>query len=88
MKPSAILLAMSRGGMVNEADLARALDEGKLAGAGIDVFVQEPMRADHPYLQIAYPERIILAPHIAWSSIEARKLLMDRVAANIIDANV
>ncbi len=83
MKPSAILLAMSRGGQVNEADLARALDEGKLAGAGVDVFSQEPISADHPYLQMAHPERIILAPHIAWSSIEARKLLMNRVAETI-----
>ncbi|MBO0937156.1 D-2-hydroxyacid dehydrogenase [Fibrella sp. HMF5335] len=83
MKPTAFLLAMSRGGMVNEADLARALDEGKLAGAGVDVFVQEPISASHPYLTMAHPERMILAPHIAWSSIEARKTLMNRVAENI-----
>ena len=84
MKPSAFLLLLSRGGMVNEADLARALDEGKLAGAGIDVFVQEPIPANHPYLTMTHPERIILAPHIAWSSIEARKTLMNRVAETII----
>ncbi|MBO0931066.1 D-2-hydroxyacid dehydrogenase [Fibrella aquatilis] len=83
MKSSAFLLLLSRGGMVNEADLARALDEGKLAGAGIDVFVQEPMPANHPYLTMTHPERIVLAPHIAWSSIEARKTLMNRVAENI-----
>ena len=74
---------MSRGGMVNEIDLARALDEGKLAGAGVDVFMQEPPAADHPYLTMTHPERIILAPHIAWSSVEARQTLMNRVAENI-----
>ncbi|MBO0950548.1 D-2-hydroxyacid dehydrogenase [Fibrella forsythiae] len=83
MKPTALLLLLSRGGMVNEADLARALDEGKLAGAGVDVFGQEPPAADHPYLTMTHPERIILAPHIAWSSVEARKTLMNRVADNI-----
>lgn len=83
MKPTALLLLMSRGGMVNEVDLARALDERKLAGAGIDVFGQEPPAANHPYLTMTYPDRIILAPHIAWSSVEARKTLMNRVADTI-----
>ncbi|HEY0110472.1 MAG TPA: D-2-hydroxyacid dehydrogenase, partial [Fibrella sp.] len=83
MKPTAVLLLLSRGGMVNEVDLARALDEGKLAGAGVDVFEQEPPAASHPYLTMAHPERIILAPHIAWSSVEARQTLMNRVADNI-----
>ncbi len=83
LKPMAFLLLLSRGGMVNEVDLARALDEGKLAGAGADVFEQEPPSASHPYLTMAHPERIILAPHIAWSSIEARQTLMNRVADNI-----
>lgn len=83
MKPSALLLGLSRGGMINEADLARALDEGKLAGAGMDVFGQEPPAADHPYLSMIYPNRILLSPHIAWSSLEARQRLMDAVAENI-----
>ncbi|CCH03073.1 2-hydroxyacid dehydrogenase [Fibrella aestuarina BUZ 2] len=83
MKPSALLLGLSRGGMINEADLARALDEGKLAGAGMDVFGQEPPAANHPYLTMTHPERLVLAPHIAWSSLEARQRLMDGVAENI-----
>ncbi len=83
MKPTAFLLLLSRGGMVNEADLARALDEGLLAGAGVDVFEQEPPAARHPYLTMAHPDRIVLSPHIAWSSVEARKTLMNRVAGNI-----
>jgi glycerate dehydrogenase len=83
LKPTAFLLLLSRGGMVNEADLARALDEGKLAGAGVDVFEQEPPAADHPYLTMHHPDRLILAPHIAWSSVEARQTLMNRVANNI-----
>jgi lactate dehydrogenase-like 2-hydroxyacid dehydrogenase len=83
MKPTAILLGLSRGGMVNEADLARALDEGKLAGAGMDVFGQEPPAPNHPYLMMQHPDRLLLAPHIAWSSLEARQRLMDAVADNI-----
>ena len=83
MKTTAFLLLLSRGGMVNETDLARALNEGKLAGAGVDVFEQEPPAANHPYLTMSHPDRIILAPHIAWSSIEARQTLMSRVADTI-----
>ena len=83
MKSTAILLTLSRGGIVNEADLARALDEGRLAGAGVDVFGQEPMPSSHPYLTMTHPERIMLAPHIAWSSIEARQTLINRVAETI-----
>lgn len=83
MKPTAVLLNTSRGGIVNEADLARALDEDLIAGAAIDVFTQEPISATHPYLQLTKKDKLILAPHIAWSSIEARTRLMHRVAENI-----
>lgn len=83
MKPSAILLNASRGGIVVEEDLARALDDNRIAGAGIDAFVTEPIPADHPYLKLKHPEKIILAPHVGWSSIEARTRLMDGVCRNI-----
>ncbi len=83
MKPTALLLNTSRGGIVNEADLAKALDEELIAGAAIDVFTQEPIPASHPYMQLQKKERLLLAPHIAWSSIEARTRLMDKVADNI-----
>ncbi|MFN8207652.1 MAG: D-2-hydroxyacid dehydrogenase [Bacteroidales bacterium] len=83
MKPSAILLNMGRGGIVNEADLARALDEGIIRAAAVDVFEQEPLPANHPFLQMNHPERIILTPHIAWASMEAREALIRGIAHNI-----
>ncbi len=83
MKPTALLLNTSRGGIVNEADLAKALDEELIAGAAIDVFTQEPIPASHPYMQLQKKDKLLLAPHIAWSSIEARTRLMEKVADNI-----
>lgn len=83
MKPTALLLNTSRGGIVNEADLVQALDDELIAGAAIDVFTQEPIPASHPYLQLQKKEKLLLAPHIAWSSIEARTRLVHKVAENI-----
>ena len=83
MKPSAILLNTSRGGIVNEADLVRALDENLIAAAAIDVFTQEPIPLTHPYLNLKNPEKLLLAPHVGWSSVEARTRLMDGVFENI-----
>ena len=83
MKPSAYLINMGRGAIVVEADLAKAVDEGVIAGAGIDVFVTEPIPEDHPYLRMQHPERMRLAPHVAWASMEARKRLVGIMAENI-----
>lgn len=83
MKPSAYLVNMGRGAIVVEKDLADAVDAGVIAGAGIDVFVTEPVPEDHPYLRMAHPERMRLAPHVAWASVEARKRLVDIMAENI-----
>ena len=80
MKPSAFLLNLARGGLVNEADLAQALHSGQLAGAGLDVVAHEPMLADNPLLKAP---NCIFTPHIAWASIAARKRLMVIVTANI-----
>jgi glycerate dehydrogenase len=85
MKPSALLLNTSRGGIVNEADLVKALDDELIAGAAIDVFMQEPIPPTHPYLRVKHQEKLLLAPHIAWSSMEARLRLMDGVLQNIRD---
>lgn len=85
MKPTAILVNVGRGGIVNEEDLAQALDTGIIAGAGLDVFMSEPIPACHPFLQMAHPERLSLSPHIAWTSNEARDTLMRRVYQNIRD---
>jgi glycerate dehydrogenase len=80
MKPSSLLINVARGGLVNEADLARALRDGTIAGAGLDVVAHEPMLADNPLL--AAPN-CIFTPHIAWASLAARKRLMAIVAANV-----
>jgi lactate dehydrogenase-like 2-hydroxyacid dehydrogenase len=83
MKRSALLINVGRGGIVNEADLARALDEQLIAGAGVDVFTQEPIPANHPLLQVTNREALVLTPHMSWSSLEARILLMERIGENI-----
>lgn len=83
MKPSSYLVNMGRGAIVVEKDLADAVDAGVIAGAGIDVFVTEPVPEDHPYLRMAHPERMRLAPHVAWASVEARKRLVGIMAENI-----
>jgi glycerate dehydrogenase len=83
MKRTAWLVNTGRGGIAVEADLARALDEGLLAGAGIDVFVKEPLPADSPLMHLQHPERLLLTPHIAWYSREARARLAHGIAENI-----
>ena len=83
MKRDAVIVNMGRGGIVVEADLARALDEGLLAGAATDVFTKEPVPSDHPYLQMQHPERLLLTPHIGWASREARICLVEKIAENI-----
>ena len=80
MKPSALILNLARGGLVNEADLAQALSDGKIAGAGLDVVAHEPMLADNPLLKAP---NCIFTPHIAWASLAARKRLMSIVTANV-----
>lgn len=72
-----------RGGIVNEADLARALNEDLIAGAGVDVFSKEPILPENPLLQQNNPEKIVLTPHITWASIESRTLLMEKISKNI-----
>ena len=84
MKPTAYLVNMGRGAIVVEEELAAAVDAGVIAGAGIDVFAVEPIPENHPYLQMTHPERMRLAPHVAWASIEARQRLVGIMADNII----
>jgi len=83
MKPSAFIVNMGRGGIVVEADLVRALDEGVIAGGATDVFTREPLPADHPYLGMRHPDRLLLTPHIGWASREARICLVEKIAGNI-----
>lgn len=83
MKPSAYLINMGRGGIAVEEDLAKAVDEGIIAGAGLDVYVTEPLPADNYFLKMRHPERMSLAPHVGWASQQARERLMAQVAQNI-----
>ena len=80
MKPTAFLLNVARGGLVNETDLAAALNSGVIAGAGLDVIAHEPMLADNPLLTA---QNCIFTPHLAWASLAARKRLMAIVAGNV-----
>lgn len=83
MKPTAFLVNTGRGGIAVEEDIVRAIDGQIIAGAGIDVFVKEPLAADHPFMNCKYPERLRLTPHIAWYSREARARLAHGMAENI-----
>lgn len=83
MKSTAFLINTGRGGIVNEADLARALDENRLAGAGLDVFEQEPVDPQNPLLNIKNKDKLVLTPHMTWSSIEARTELVEGIKENI-----
>ena len=83
MKPQAYLVNVGRGAIIVEEDLAQAVDDGVIAGAGVDVFVTEPLPESHPYLRMSHPERMRLSPHIAWASIEARDRLIGIMAENI-----
>lgn len=83
MKPSAFLVNAGRGGIVDEAALARAVDEGTIAGAALDVFAIEPLPSDSPLLKVSHPQRLRFSPHIAWASVEARERLVRQIAENI-----
>ena len=82
MKPNALLINTARGGIVDEAALAAALQQGKIGGAGVDVLAVEPPAADNPLLGLNLPN-LMVTPHIAWASREARQRLIDEIAANI-----
>lgn len=83
MKSSAVLVNVGRGGIVNEAALAKALDEDLIYGACIDVLDNEPIEEGNPLLTIRKRDKLLITPHIAWASQESRTLLMDKVYDNI-----
>jgi len=82
MKRSAILINTARGGLVDEAALIQALDQGLIAGAGFDVLTVEPPKNGHPLLDVRRPN-FILTPHIAWASDGAMQFLADQLIDNI-----
>ena len=80
MKPSAFLINTARGALIDERALARALEEGRLAGAGLDVLSSEPPAPDCPLLSAP---RCVITPHVAWATKEARMRLIGAVAENL-----
>lgn len=84
IKDGSILLNLGRGGIINESDLAKILDEKEIY-CGLDVISKEPIEENNPLLAVKNKQRLILTPHIAWASIEARKRLIEKVAKNIED---
>ncbi|MFP5393492.1 MAG: D-2-hydroxyacid dehydrogenase [Gammaproteobacteria bacterium] len=82
MKPGALLINTARGGLVDEAALARALQDGVIGGAAFDVLSQEPPRADNPLLALRLPN-FILTPHVAWASRGAMQTLADMLVDNV-----
>lgn len=82
MKQGAILVNAGRGGIVNEEDLVTVIDAKEIF-VGLDVLSVEPMIEHHPLLHVKHPERLIITPHVAWASVEARAELMRLVGENI-----
>jgi glycerate dehydrogenase len=82
LKPTALLINCARGGVVEEAALARALREGRLGGAGLDVLSKEPPDADNPLLDPDLPN-LIVTPHVAWAGRQAQQALADQLVDNI-----
>ena len=79
MKDKVRIVNVSRGGLVNEADLTDALNSGKVLSAGIDVVLKEPMDKDNPLLNA---KNITITPHMAWASVDARRRLVTEIAEN------
>ncbi|GAA0401209.1 2-hydroxyacid dehydrogenase [Cocleimonas flava] len=84
MKSDAILINTARGAVVDNEELAQALRDGVIAGAGIDVLEQEPPPADHPLLAADIPN-LIVTPHVAWAAIEARQRVVNKTTQNLRD---
>ncbi len=82
LRENTILLNLGRGGIINETDLAYELDRREIY-AGLDVLEKEPIDANNKLMQIAHKERLLITPHIAWTSIEARKKLLEGIVENI-----
>jgi len=83
MKPSAYLLNLARGPIVNEEDIAQALKKGQLAGYATDVMEREPPKEDHPFFQTSLRKKVLITPHVAWASRESRQRLIDEIGKNI-----
>lgn len=83
MKKDSILVNMGRGPIVVENDLAKAIDEDLIGGAALDVFEVEPIKKNNKLLEVKNKEKLILTPHVAWASVEARNRLFNIIIENI-----
>lgn len=82
LKEGAILLNLGRGGIINEDDLAVELDKREIY-AGLDVLVKEPIEPKNPLMKLQHDDRLLITPHVAWASIEARERLLEGIVENI-----
>ncbi len=87
MKRKPLLINCARGGLVDEADLVTALDEGLISGAGFDCLTSEPPEDDNPLLKVLDRPNVIVTPHVAWASDEAMQTLWDQVVSHVNNYN-
>lgn len=85
MKPTAVLINVSRGAVTDEEAVTQAIEQGRLGGFGSDVYSKEPMDAAHPFSRILQHPRVCLTPHMAWGAAEARARCIAIIAQNICD---
>jgi len=78
MKEDAIIINTARGGIVNEVDLAQALRDGVIGGAGVDVLSVEPPSDGNPLLDPGIPN-LVMSPHTAWASLQARQRMFNQI---------
>ena len=83
MKKTAILINVARGPVINQEALCEALMTEKIAAAGLDVLTKEPIAADNPLAKITDSKKLIITPHLAWASVEARQRVVDETYKNI-----
>lgn len=83
MKQTSIFMNLGRGPIVEEDGLARALEEDRIAAAGLDVLCKEPIKSDNPLMKIQDSRKLLITPHIAWASVEARNALVKELYLNI-----
>ncbi len=83
MKQNVILVNEARGAVLDEEAVARAVEEGRISGFGCDVYSVEPFTEDHPYNRIKHMNNVLLTPHAAWGSYEARERCINVIAENI-----
>ena len=82
MKPTSVIINVARGGIIDEAALAKALNNKVIAGAGLDVFSREPLHSS-PLYDLSDKYSLVASPHTAWAADVARKVLIERIAENI-----